>query len=143
MVANSIRIALVLLENQQGQIALQLRSPVPGIANPDRWGIFGGHIEAGEKPEVGAVREIEEELTFQLDSSKLTFLETFPLGKNKSYFVFHYRVENEMDDAVLMEGEEFDFFAMEEIGQGVIRGREVVPHHLGLLNKFSAGAYPK
>jgi len=36
----------------------------------EEFGFFGGHIEEGETPEQALKREIEEELTFQLDNFK-------------------------------------------------------------------------
>jgi 8-oxo-dGTP pyrophosphatase MutT (NUDIX family) len=133
-----IRIALVILQDTRGHIALQLRSPIPTIVNPDHWGIFGGHIEPGESPETAAIREIAEELTIQLDAGKLSFVESFDLTPSKQYFVFHYSITNEFNEAELMEGEDFDLFPPSEISSGSIRGKNVVSYHIEIIERFVA-----
>ena len=50
----------VILEDDQGNIALQLRGRDQRL-NPDSWSIFGGHIEEGEQPLQAALREVREE----------------------------------------------------------------------------------
>lgn len=132
------RIALVLLENRQGCFALQLRSNIPSIPNPDRWGFFGGHIEEGESAEDGALREIHEELNCRLDPSRLQALERFRREPNTHYSVFHYAVEAELDNVELQEGEDFDLFDLKQILSGQIRGKQVVSYHVELLQRFLA-----
>ena len=138
MTQPEIHIALVLLENRQGQFALQLRSNIPSIPNPDRWGFFGGHIEEGESAEDGALREIHEELDCRLNPSRLQAVERFRREPNTHYSVFHYAVEHELNQAELHEGEDFDLFDLEQILSGQIRGKEVVSYHLALLQRFLA-----
>ena len=46
--SDQVRIVLVILEDAQGRVALQLRSPLANIANPDHWGLFGGHVDPGK-----------------------------------------------------------------------------------------------
>ncbi len=128
-----IRIALVILENQAEEFALHLRSNIPTIVNPDRWGFFGGHVEDGESPEEGALREVEEELTCKLDPKKLSYLSSFEKDSEKIYTVFHYPISDELDEAVLTEGEEFDFFSRAEIDNGTIKGKEIVSYHRELI----------
>lgn len=49
---------------QQDQFLLQLRDNIPNIAYPGHWGLFGGHLEPGEVPEVALVRELQEEICY-------------------------------------------------------------------------------
>lgn len=49
---------------QDGQFLMQLRDDVPGILYPGHWGLFGGHLEPGESPEVGLRRELIEEISY-------------------------------------------------------------------------------
>jgi 8-oxo-dGTP diphosphatase len=51
---------------REGKLLMQLRDNIPTILYPGLWGLFGGHIEAGETPEVAVVREIAEEITYDL-----------------------------------------------------------------------------
>ena len=133
MTGKKIRIALVILENQEQEFAMQLRSQIPSIAHPGRWGCFGGHIEENEIPAKAALREIEEELSVILNPEKLTFHSTFKMGKEMEYSIFHYLVKNELDHAVLMEGEDFSYFNAIEIEQGEKKGKKTVDFHRDLL----------
>src|SRR3982751_2104756 len=51
-----LRLASVLLVNQDGALLLQLREATARM-DPDRWGLPGGHVEPGEDPAVAAARE--------------------------------------------------------------------------------------
>ena len=77
MIEGSTPLAGVILEDEQGNIALQLRDDNPTIINPNKWSVFGGHIEPGEDPANAAVREIAEELGIALDPQKLNVLGEF------------------------------------------------------------------
>jgi len=52
-----IFVALAILE-QDGRFLMQLRDDIPTILYPGVWGLFGGHLEAGESPEIGLKREL-------------------------------------------------------------------------------------
>jgi 8-oxo-dGTP diphosphatase len=55
-------IAVGLIVADDGRVLLQHRDDKPGILEPGVWGLFGGHIDAGEDPAVAFLREMEEEL---------------------------------------------------------------------------------
>ena len=57
--------ATALLVNADGRFLLQHRDDKPGIANPGKWGSFGGEIEPYETPEHGFLREMQEELAWR------------------------------------------------------------------------------
>lgn len=44
---------------------MQLRDDRPGIWYPGHWGLFGGTIEVGERPEAALRRELAEELSLE------------------------------------------------------------------------------
>lgn len=131
-------ISLVILEDVEGRVALQLRSNVANIANPDRWGLFGGHAEAGEDPLQAAVREVQEELTCILEPGKMSLLQSYPRSE-RQYFIYHYFVQGELADAKLTEGQSFGFFPRAQIEQGSIDGKEVVAHHLEAMKNYWEG----
>lgn len=60
-----IQVAMAVLY-QNEQFLMQLRDDIPGILYPGCWGLFGGHLEPGETPEVGVTREVEEEISYNL-----------------------------------------------------------------------------
>lgn len=136
-VENLIRIALVILEDERGRIYMQLRSRVEGIANPGKWGLFGGHVESGEAPDRGALREVEEELSVHLRPEKLRPITEWSREKgSKRYFLYHYPVSDELDGAELTEGERYAAFWPSQIYLGVLEGDEVVPYHLEHLTQL-------
>ena len=61
--AELVPVALAIL-HRDDRFLMQLRDDKPGILYPGVWGFFGGHMEPGETPEVGVVRELEEELGY-------------------------------------------------------------------------------
>lgn len=55
-------VSSVILVGTCGRLILQQRDDVPGILHPGMIGLFGGHRENGETPEVCAQRELQEEI---------------------------------------------------------------------------------
>ncbi len=51
--------------SQAPKLLMQLRDPIPGIAYPGHWGLFGGHLEPGESPEAALRRELIEEIGYE------------------------------------------------------------------------------
>ena len=60
----TVAVALAMLE-RQGRWLLQLRDDIEGIVHPGTWALFGGHLEAGESPEIALRRELLEEIHWQ------------------------------------------------------------------------------
>jgi 8-oxo-dGTP pyrophosphatase MutT (NUDIX family) len=51
---------------QKGKFLMQLRDNIPDILYPGVWGLFGGHLELNESPEVGLKRELLEEINYSV-----------------------------------------------------------------------------
>ena len=132
----NVQVALVILERGNGRIALQLRDAKPTILSPDCWGLFGGKVEAGESPKEAALREIQEELTVALDAKKLKLVRVFRPTSNKSRYVFHYPVVDELETTVLREGQRYKFIHPSTIKSGIIEQKAVSPLHTKILNWF-------
>ena len=67
------RISNVMLY-RNGQILLGKRSPHRRTF-PNKWALFGGHLESDETPDQAAIRELREELNIRI--SELHFLQQF------------------------------------------------------------------
>jgi 8-oxo-dGTP diphosphatase len=58
-----VQVAVAILY-RDGQYLMQLRDDRPDIIYPKRWAFFGGHLEPGETPEAGLLRELMEEIGY-------------------------------------------------------------------------------
>ena len=124
---------VVILEGSDGMLAFQLRDNRPGVGSRDCWGLFGGFIEQDEAPADAAVREIQEELRSSLDPAKLSSIGIVETTTGLQLHIFYYPVTRELDNAVLREGQMYAWVAPEEVQDGLIHGRQVVPDHLAVL----------
>ena len=110
--------AIIVLED--GRYLMQQRDDIQGIFYPGYWGLFGGAIEPGESAAEALVREVREELAFEVSGQRYF---------TKVVFDFDYagigaldRFFFEVDMAVaalgglkLGEGRAFGTFTAEEI----------------------------
>lgn len=101
---------------QEGQFLMQLRDDIPGIFYPGHWGLFGGHLEAGETPEQGLIREVWEEISYPLKSVSL--FTTY--GDSEAYrYIFYAPLTVSLDQLDLQEGWDLGLIAPEAIAKGV------------------------
>ncbi len=108
-------VAIAILYRPDGQILLQLRDDIPGIAYPGYWGFFGGHMEPGETPKVALARELWEEIGYQIPEAE--FFGHYPepwVQRN----VFTVPLTVELEDLTLSEGWDWGFFTQEDIQRG-------------------------
>lgn len=110
-------VAAVIFENDNGEILLYLRDNKPTIPFPHHWDLFGGHVEAGESPEEALVREVKEELDYDLKDYQ--FFKRYDCldgdVKPNVKFVYTARMEKSADELVLHEGERLAFIRKEDI----------------------------
>jgi 8-oxo-dGTP pyrophosphatase MutT (NUDIX family) len=101
---------------QENKFLMQLRDNIPNILYPGYWGLFGGHIEAGETPEIALRREILEEINYELPQK---FDEFGCYGDDRVIrHVFHAPLLVELDQLVLSEGWDMGLLTLEDISQG-------------------------
>jgi 8-oxo-dGTP pyrophosphatase MutT (NUDIX family) len=109
-----VHVAIAILY-QQDKYLMQLRDNIPSINHPGCWGLFGGHIEPGETPEIAVQRELIEEIGYEL--SLFTEFGLYP-DERVIRHVFHAPLLVELDQLVLNEGWDMGLLTVEDIRQG-------------------------
>ena len=108
-----VAIAILYRDNK---FLMQLRDNIPTIPYPGYWAFFGGHIEAGETPEIAVRREIIEEISYTLPEKNHEFsrYDSEPAVRH----VIHAPLEVQLDKLVLGEGWDMGLVTPEEIRCG-------------------------
>lgn len=112
--SNQVSVAIAILY-QNNQFLLQLRDDIPNIVYPGHWGLFGGHLEADESPDVALARELLEEIGYT--PPNLVEFGCYPDAKAIRH-VYHAPLTVELNKLVLHEGWDMDFLTIDEIKQG-------------------------
>ncbi|MDJ0799384.1 MAG: NUDIX hydrolase [Calothrix sp. MO_167.B12] len=110
-----VHVAIAIL-HQDDKFLMQLRDNIPGILYPGYWGLFGGHIEAGETPQQAVKREILEEITYELPPTFSEF--GIYADENVLRHVFHAPLSVELEQLVLNEGWDMGLVTSEDIQRG-------------------------
>ncbi|MEH2392003.1 MAG: NUDIX hydrolase [Nostoc sp.] len=108
-----IHVAIAILY-QKNKFLMQLRDNIPGILYPGYWGLFGGHIEPDETPDLAVKREILEEIGYL--PSFVEFGCYF--HERVVRHVFHAPLLVELNQLVLNEGWDMGLLTLEDINQG-------------------------
>lgn len=95
-------IATALLVQPSGLILLHLRDNNPAILFSNQWSLIGGHAESGETPEQTLIREVQEEIGYQVNQQ--TLLATFYDG-DAARHVFVVPIDAPVSELVLTEGQ--------------------------------------
>jgi ADP-ribose pyrophosphatase YjhB (NUDIX family) len=110
-----VSLAGAIIEHPDLGLLLQLRDDI-APSYPHHWGLFGGHMEEGESPEVAVWRELEEEL--QLTPSMVS---AWRLGQDLPHisggrvYIYYMTTTATLDDLVLGEGEAMHYAQIAEI----------------------------
>ena len=111
------KIAAIIFENDRGEILLYLRDNKPGIPFPNHWDLIGGHVEEGETPEEALIREVREELDFELRDYR--FFKEYECLEGDAYpnikYIYSGRLNVPLQEITLLEGDRPFYFAREEI----------------------------
>ena len=102
-----IEVAQILLFDRYGQLLIYLRDEKPKLPFPNHWDFFGGHLEPGETPEQALVRELQEELSYQL--VQWQFFRTYLCLRGDVYpnrkFMFWSQIDEQAENLTLHEGQ--------------------------------------
>lgn len=128
--ADARAFAGVVLVDDRGWLLLQERDEHPRI-DPDCWGLSGGHLEDGEEPLPGALRELEEETGVRLVPGQVVEVGAFANDHRASYgtwdrmWVYASRVDLTDADIDCREGRQIVFVDPATIpGLRLTRGAE-------------------
>ncbi len=110
-------IAAIILENEKGEFLFALRDNKPDIPFPNHWDLIGGHVEEGETPEEGLVREIKEELDIELE--EFSFFRKYEVFKGDAYdnikYIYTAKINIPIEEITLLEGQRAQYFKRDEL----------------------------
>ena len=109
-----VRVAIAILY-QNDKFLMQLRDDIPNIVYPGHWGLFGGHLEPGETPEIAVKRELLEEISYT--PPNLLEFGCYPDEKAIRH-VYQAPLTVELNQLVLLEGWDMNFLTIDNIKQG-------------------------
>ncbi|MFA5129279.1 MAG: NUDIX domain-containing protein [Patescibacteria group bacterium] len=130
------RIVHVLIFNDKGEMALQLRSDKVSFC-PNHWSTtVGGHVQAGESYRRAVERECQEELGAKSKLEKFSKVFFEPKTAPKKFLMIYKTVHNgpfypETDDVT-----KIDFFSIDKIQKMVREGEKFHPELLFILEKY-------
>ena len=102
---------------KNNKILLELRDDKPDILFPNHWTLVGGGIANGESAEDAVKREVSEELNYELNEAEfistcVSHDESPPAEIN----LFFGKINCEIEDLELKEGQEIRFFSFDQLG---------------------------
>ncbi|MGD1849165.1 MAG: NUDIX domain-containing protein [Cyanophyceae cyanobacterium] len=102
---------------------MQLRDDLPNILYPGHWGLFGGHLDPGEKADVCIHRELTEEIGRDISDLKLLKVvekknDNIDPRRNVIVHLFRGVLDVPMSDLILGEGMDLKLVSPEELRKG-------------------------
>jgi 8-oxo-dGTP pyrophosphatase MutT (NUDIX family) len=109
-----VEVAIAILP-REGKFLMQLRDNIPTILYPGLWGLFGGHIEPGETPEVAVKREVLEEIGYAIEQPQKFGV----YGDDRVLrYVFYAPLSVDISELNLQEGWDFGLITPAQIEVG-------------------------
>jgi len=97
----------IIFVNDQQQVLLLLRDDTPTIPYPNMWDVPGGHVDAGETPELCIVREMKEEMDLTLEDFERFSIMEFA---DRVEVTFWKRADLDIEKIDLREGQRLKWF---------------------------------
>ncbi len=130
------RIVHVLIFNDEGKMALQLRHPNLSFA-PNHWSTtVGGHVQSGESYEEAAKREMMEEIGIELPLEYFSKDFYQVPGRPDKFFVSYkakYEGPFQLEEGAVVK---VDYFTIDQIKSMIDQGEKFHPELLYLLKKY-------
>jgi 8-oxo-dGTP pyrophosphatase MutT (NUDIX family) len=103
----------LIIDDGQGKILLQLRDNNNKLPYPDCWGTFGGGVKEGETPEQAIIRELKEELDYDLVNQE--YFCNFPVGEYDIHVFIKTDPNIDVETLKVYEGQKAAFFSFEQL----------------------------
>ncbi|MGF6888613.1 8-oxo-dGTP diphosphatase [Nocardia sp. GAS34] len=110
----------IIIRNSDGEILLFLRDDKPEIPCPNMWALLGGVREPGETPLENVIREIKEEIGVVLDPAEVEHHCTRERHWGLLEHTFRTRLDLDLNETVLTEGQELRWFSEADIAATVL-----------------------
>jgi 8-oxo-dGTP pyrophosphatase MutT (NUDIX family) len=120
----ALEVALAMLQ-REGRWLMQLRDEIPSIVAPGCWGLFGGHLDPGERPEQAMRRELLEEINWQPPVLELVMVHHI---HRRTAHVFHAELSVPLEQLQLLEGQDMALISAEELLAGSIWSTRLGTH---------------
>jgi 8-oxo-dGTP diphosphatase len=119
--------AKIILTNRENEVLLQLRDK--DHSHTGCRAMFGGHIDGNETPEEALIREIKEEINYDIE--EYSFIKESVLEEFGKIYLFHGYVDVPLEQLTLREGDDFRFFSLEDLSE-----IEITPYGKAVLTEY-------
>lgn len=104
----------IIFVNSRRQVLLCLRDDIATIPHPNCWDVLGGHVEDGETPIECIIREMQEEVEFELEVDEVQLFKVSQLSDRVEY-TFWQKREVDIENTPLHEGQCLRWFDEDEV----------------------------
>ena len=103
--------SLTLLVNNNKKYLFYLRDEKSSIYYPGTWSLLGGTAENDESPQETAIREVKEEIDYDIKLDK--FIGSFIDDYDNYINVFKAKIDKRIEEIILTEGQRLKYFDFE------------------------------